>query len=285
MKILVNCKGFIGDILFASSLAKKLKEKYGSDTIVDYWIPLIQPKLLLEQNPYINGVFGPDSMGLLVTLYNLIIDIPEVNQAYPATIWMQAHAGIEDQSTEFDVWTVYEHDRWAWRWCFDLFPPRPYLAIQRDWAWKAYQSTEETLANGIGAPHRNTDDIVATLKSEFTVIDVGFDRSCPSTHPDAQDSDYFSKTASVIKHCDYFIGSEGGLSNLAAAVGTKCIITTDFIYQNYGPNGRIKQIENPMMGPAIYYPDAGHVHLDPCLTDDEILSKIREIITNETTTH
>jgi ADP-heptose:LPS heptosyltransferase len=56
MKYLINCTGFIGDTLFASSIAKKLHEQ-DSMAVVDYAIPLIQPKFLLEQNPYINSVY------------------------------------------------------------------------------------------------------------------------------------------------------------------------------------------------------------------------------------
>lgn len=283
MKILVNCRGFIGDILFASSIAKKLKEKY-DNCEVDYFIPLIQPKLLLEQNPFIDRVFTLQEGNQSGGKYDLVIDIPEVDQRYPATVWMQPHAGIDDQSTEFDVWTVPAYDNWAiseiYKAGLGWNEQTQIIAYQVDWAWKAYQCTHDTLRDGTGAPHRNTDKIIDELKEHFVMIPVGFDRTISQYNPLAADDVSFAKIASLIKRCDWFIGSEGGLSNLGAAVGTKCIITTDFIYQNYGPNGRIKQIDNPMMGPAIYYPDAGHIHLDPCLTDQEILEQIINHITH-----
>ena len=55
-KILIKCTGFIGDILFASSIAKKLKEQ-NKECTVDYSIPVSQPLELLYNNPYIDNVF------------------------------------------------------------------------------------------------------------------------------------------------------------------------------------------------------------------------------------
>ncbi len=286
MNILVNCTGFIGDILFASSLAKKLWAKYPG-SVIFYRIPLPQPKLLLQQNPYIDHVMGPGDTDP-ITHYDFTVNIPTVDQRFPATIQMQASAGIEDQSLEFDVWTVPEFDELAKSHVQRIkeevpeirkdMPNIKVVAYQVDWSWRAYQCTPQTLVDGIGAPHRDMEKIVHYLSTFFYMKPLGFDRHIPSSHPDAQDPARFAKTASVIKACDWFIGAEGGLSNLAAAVGTKCIITTDFIYQNYGPNGRVRKCDPPMMGPAVYYPNAGHVHLDPCTTDENIAHTIKDII-------
>jgi hypothetical protein len=279
MKILVNCTGFLGDILFASSVAKKLKEKYG-ECHITYQIPLPQPKLLLEQNPYIDHVSTydePKPLGMIA--YDLIVNIPTVDQTYPATIQMQAAAGIADQSLEFDVWTVPEYDTAALDHYNFYHRHDKIICYQADWSWRAYACTSETLESGIGAPHRNTDRILDELIKQYPgMYCVGYSRDCPSNDPRAQNPEKFARVASMIKMADWFIGAEGGLSNLAAAVGTKCIITTDFIAQNYGPNGRVKKIANPQMGPAVYYPQGGHVHLGACLTDDEILVHLKEII-------
>ena len=50
-KILVKCTGFIGDTLFASSIAKKLKEQ-DPFRVVDFTIPVAQPLELLNNNPF-----------------------------------------------------------------------------------------------------------------------------------------------------------------------------------------------------------------------------------------
>ena len=58
-KILVKCTGFIGDTLFASSIAKKLKEQ-DPFRVVDFSIPVAQPLELLYNNPFISKVFLSD---------------------------------------------------------------------------------------------------------------------------------------------------------------------------------------------------------------------------------
>ena len=88
----------------------------------------------------------------------------------------------------------------------------------------------------------------------------------------------YSNTASIIKACDFMIGGESGLINLAAGVGTKTIITGDWVHQLYGWNGCIKKIKEPKLGPEFYFPNDGHISLDPFLTDKEVVTKMRSII-------
>lgn len=281
MNILVNCRGFIGDILFASSVAKKLKEKY-ADCVIHYQIPLVQPLMLLEHNPYIDAVFvsGIASRIPKMANYNLIVNIPEVDQTYPATIQFQAAAGIEDQSTEFPVYTVPAFDIRAKEMVDELRQAhgKKIIAWQVNWDYRAYQCTPALLANRIGAPHRDIASVIRELDKDYIMVPIGFDRSITQFDPLAANAEGYAKTASVVKYCDYFIGSEGGLSNLAAGVGTKCIITTDFIQQLYGPNGHVKQIANPQMGPAVYFPNGGHTHLDPCIPDADLAPTIKSIV-------
>lgn len=282
--ILINCqKCWIGDCLFASSLAKKLKVKYPGCVVI-YQIPLPQPKLLLEQNPHIDKVvLQTDAVAW--PKIDMLIDIPEVDQSYPATTYMQAMAGIEDQSTEFDVWTVPEYDVEAWDHLSTSYDPTiSYVAYQTDWDWRAYRCTPETLRNGTGAPHRDTGKIIHELEPYYNMIPVGFDRHTPSSHPNAQNPESFARTASIIKQCDWFIGAEGGLQNLACSIGTKTIITSDFIAQNYSEMGRVKKIKNPQMGSHVYYPIGGHSLLDPCLSDGQLISTIQTIIQTGMTT-
>lgn len=274
---LVLCRGYIGDCLFAGSLAEKLwnqeKEK------PDFMIPLIQPLYLLQQNPFINEVFGPTQV-LNAADYKRIIEISEVDQSHPVTLQFQRIAGITDPSLEYNVYTVPEFDAYFRQEVRHMreMKGQKIIAWQRNWEYKAYQCTAETLEQGIGAPHRDIDAIIKDLEKDYILISMGFDRNVTQYAPEAHNADLFARTASLIKACDLFIGSEGGLSNLAAGVGTKCIITTDFIAQNYGPNGRVKKIPSPQMGPAVYYPNRGHVHLDPCIKDEDIANEIRKAL-------
>lgn len=286
MNILVLCRGFIGDVLFASSLAKKLKETH-PDCRVDYVIPVIQPIELLRQNPYIDNVYTGIPAHTDGFHYHLMVEIPTVDQRYPATIQMQAAAGIEDQSTEFDVYTVPEHDEEALRLideyagAFGRNRHSPVIAYQNNWYEKCFLFTREEYDRAIDVPHmgyggkkRNTDFIIQELSKEVLMLPVGLPNGYSQFDEKARDPKLYSLTASLIKQCDFFLGSEGGLSNLAAAVKTPCIITTDFIWQLYGPKGIIKQIEAPQMGPEIYYPNEGHKHLSPFITDERLIGYV-----------
>jgi hypothetical protein len=283
MNYLIVCKGFIGDILFASSIAKKLKEEQ-VNAHVDYAIPLIQPSLLLEQNPYIDAVYV--GMPPEMEQYDKVIHLPEVNQAYPATYQFQLHAGVKKPSLEFPIYTVPEFDVIAKKQIDGLRAYLPengkVIGWQVNWEWKAYQTTPELLRERKGGPHRNIDMVINRLREhkQFVLLPMGFDRHVTQHDPVAQDSSLYTRTASLIKYCDWMIGSEGGLTNLAAGIGTRTIITTDYIWQNYGPQGFVRQCDYPAMGPAIYYPNAGHVHLDPYITDDELYQLLYDTIEN-----
>jgi hypothetical protein len=97
-----------------------------------------------------------------------------------------------------------------------------------------------------------------------------------------QDSDSKSLPfeAALIKHCDAFIGTEGGLANLAAGVGCRTILTGDFVHQLYGPNGCIKKIANPQLGPDKYFPKVGHLMINPYYTDKQVAETIIESVKN-----
>lgn len=280
MKIFVDCtRAAIGDCFFASSLAKCLKTQYiGCE--VFYYIPLVQPLLLLQQNPYIDGV--STVRPITYRDFDLVINIPEVNQSFPATLWMQSQAGIPEEFQElaFEVYTVSDFDDIA-RDNADHFRStsgKKVITYQSDWEWRSYACTPETLAQGIGAPHRNMARILSELRNEYFMIRCGFDRTVNNFNPSAADAVGYAKTASIIKASEYFLGAEGGLQNLAASVGTKTIYTTDFIHQNYGINGRIRKCDPPQMGSCVYFPSAGHTALDPCIKDEDITSTIKGII-------
>jgi hypothetical protein len=95
-----------------------------------------------------------------------------------------------------------------------------------------------------------------------------------------EDNDSKSLTfeASLLKACDAFIGTEGGLANLAAGVGCKTILTGDFIHQLYGWNGVLKKIKTRQLGPDIYFPKVGHIMINPYYNDNEVTQIILESI-------
>ena len=72
-KFLVKCRNIeIGDILFASSIAKKLKQEH-NDCIVDFDLNYLQPLELLQNNPYINNAYYKEN----AEEYDKIINIAD----------------------------------------------------------------------------------------------------------------------------------------------------------------------------------------------------------------
>ena len=283
MRYLVHPNGFIGDTLFASSIASKLREQDASSE-VDYVISLPQPYLLLKQNPFIREVYLPSDN--VPNNHDRTVYLPLIDQSRPATIQLQEAAGITNPTLGYQVYTVPEYDSQAAEQIGHARHElgKKVIAWQSNWKERAYATTKEQNESHIGGPHRDIEFIVSELAKTFTLYEVGLTNGIDQRDPRAADYHSYARTASIIKQCDWFIGSEGGLSNLAAGVGTKCIITTDFIYQVYGENGFVKQIKYPRMGPCTYFPKGGHVHLYPWLRDAEVVQCIAEIV-NESIDH
>ena len=276
-RFLVRCTGFIGDILFASSIAKKLHEEHGEGTSVDYYIPFPQPKILLSMNPYINDVY--DEYTFNPSIYIKIIDIPAVNQQYPATVQFQQAAQISNITPEFPVWTVDSYDDAALDMLVEVRKlGKPVVAWQSNWSEKTLRYTLEQYEARTEHGHRNIETIINILNDHVTLVEVGLPVGVTQHSDESKNPYLYAMTASVIKHCDWMIGGEGGLTNLSAAVGTPTIITTDHLYKQYGPLGNYHRLNRPAMGPLTYFPEGGHVHLNPFLTDVEVAHAILDCI-------
>jgi hypothetical protein len=281
---LIICKGWIGDILFTSSVAERIKARE-PDCQVDFWITLLQPKLLLENNPYIDDVY----FGAVPPFdrYTAVYQMPELQQNIPATYQFQRAAGIEEVTLPFNTYTLAEMDIVAageLQKVRDKYNKPPIVAIQANWDVKSRLYTEHdyvTKKPYYDAPYRNVDKIANEISKHCVLINAGFPEAIHQRHETAHNAESYAYTASVIKHCDFMVGGEGGLTNLAASVHTPVIMTTDFMWSLYGPFGSMKQFPELAMGPKTYYPEHGHTHLDPYLTDEEVAQQIIEIITHK----
>ena len=282
-KILVKCSGFIGDILFASSVARKLKEQ-DSSREVHYSIPVIQPIDLLFHNPYINNVFLSDNVN--ERRYDRVIELPLVDQSITPPRQFQQAAGIEDVDDKFDIYTNPAFD-YAARQSFKETKKKGIKIITwlSNWEERSYLFTKEQYKAGIDVPnlgyggkHRNIKFIIDSLSDKFALLEVGFTNGINQFSTGLNTAATFSYTASMIKFADGFIGAEGGLANLASGIGTKTVITGDFVHQLYGWNGVIKKIEEPKLGPKFYFGEKKHTTLDPYLTDEEVVNQIKEIL-------
>lgn len=283
MKILINCTGFIGDILFASSVAKQLHLQTTSreELVIDYLIHLYQPYELLSNNPYIDNVhlFDCDK-----SIYDTIYNLHEIDFNVQPPKYYQMQCGVKNPTTEFEVYTNKAFDAAVAK---TLQPIKDrglkVVAYLSNWEERSFIFTQEQYKEGIDIPglgyggsHRNVNWIIEELSKQagIILIPVGMPPGYNVREADFNNVSEYSMQASFLKNCDYFIGAEGGLCNLAAGVGTKTIITGDFIHQLYGWNGVIKKIQEPKLGPKYYFTDVAHLELNSYLTDKEVVEQI-----------
>lgn len=294
-KILIKTYGFIGDILFASSIAKKLKQE--KECIVDYCIGFPQPYKLLKNNPYIDGVYlskikGPRTLTsdeIKESNYNTIYELPECKQDTQPTIWYQKYCGVKNSSPEYKIYTDPDLDE-SVKYELGLINPNKDKVIGYVANWKnlTIKYTRDEYENGLknisqimSHTQTNTRDIeyiLNELNKEHILIPLGYDHSVTQYHTGLDSTSTYTNTASIIKACDLVIGQEGGMTNLAAGTGVKCIITTDFMHALYGPKGIMKQFSEVKLGPANMFPDSNHIHLDPFVTDEDIIKTIKNEI-------
>lgn len=290
MKVLINCTGFIGDILFASSVAEQLHNQATSteELVVDYLIHLYQPYELLCNNPFINEVH---LFGCGTSKYDVVYNLHEIDFNVQPPKYYQMQCGIKSPTTEFRVYTNKAFDTAVAK---TLQPFKDQglkiVAYLTNWEERSFLFTEEQYKQGIDVPnlgyggsHRNTNWIVNQLSKQANImlIPVGMPPGYNVREADFNNVSEYSMQASFLKNCDYFIGAEGGLCNLAAGVGTKTIITEDFIHQLYGWNGVLRKIQEPKLGPKYYYTQVAHLGLNPYLTDKEVVEHIIKHINNE----
>ncbi len=273
---LINCVGFIGDNLFASSIPKKLKQE-GFDE-VDILLSIPQPLELIDNNPYIDGTYltNPNKQ------YTKIFQLYPIHRQSTPCYQFQQQCGISSPDDSFEIYTNKKLDEYV-----DLLL-KPYrdkkvVAWMSNWEEKSFLFTEEEYNLGVDVPNlgyggkrRDIPYIISELEKNdnIALIEVGKPLGYNQREVDLDTVSSYTLTASLLKNCDYFIGSEGGLCNLAAGVGTKTIITGDYVHQLYGWNGVIEKNQEPKLGPKYYFPEVGHVTLDPYLDDNQVVNEI-----------
>lgn len=294
-RCLIITYGFFGDIAYASSIAKKLKEEK-QYAVVDYLIGFQQMQRLVQNNPYIDTVYvseypspKPHSKTIDIQSYDKVVQLKQLSFEVPPPYEFQVAAGVHRPDTEFQLYTEPEYDRIAKEYINTTYNNnKKTIAVMNGWEAKTYIFTKEEYERGIDVPnfgyggkHRNIDWIVQMLGEHFNILEVGMpttvSQTQTSTIPD-EDSRSLLFECSLMKYCDAFVGTEGGLCNLAAGVGTRTIITGDFVHQLYGWNGVLRKIKQPKLGPINYFPYSNHVELDPYLTDKEVAQQVVDSI-------
>jgi hypothetical protein len=281
MKALIKCVGFIGDNLFASSIPRKLKQQ--GFTKVDLQLSIAQPYELLNFNPDIDEVFlyqpNPNT-------YDEVYYLNPIHRIDTPTEQFQKQCGILNPSPEYAIYTNPSIDSYVDPLLKNAAQGRKIVGYMMNWEEKTFGFTEEEYRRGIDIPNlgyggrrRDIGFIVQSLEKEENIflIPVGMPVGYDQKELTLDGVSNYTLTASMIKSCDWFIGAEGGLVNLAAGVGTKTIITGDYVHQLYGWNGVIERNEEPKLGPKYYFPE-GHYTLDPYLTDSEVVDTVKNII-------
>lgn len=263
MKCLVKTTGWIGDSLFCIPLAELLKKEKGY-TQVDFYIYLPQPFLLIKNDPYIDNVYicntlEPKDESIYDSIYTMpvgsLIDKP------PTHIFQQ-HCGIKNLKSEFNITTIKEHDYLAASF-LNTLPKRKSIAIQGDWGARRWFVENGNFVKG------DVNSIISELynSNKFNLINISHEGNSGLKDIRGYDGDpeRYSLMASIIKHCDLFLGAEGGLSNLASGVGTKCIITTCHLERDRILNKHHCRI----LGPEFLFPNCGHINAHPHLINQE----------------
>lgn len=290
-KILINCVDLdIGDILFASSVAKKIKEELSWETPcqLEFSVNYLQPLELLNNNPYIDKVYYKECGHEYTEVFNINKSSHELNLSKSAVSQYQRMCNIKSFNDTFEIFTnsvsdysiecsmkeLVEIEYWN----SDIIK----VCYVMDWDRKSY-----SLNNSVDRPiTRNAHSIIEPLKGnkQIMLFAIGIESKDSKKFPSINSASKFSFTASLIKNSDYVIGPEGCLTNMSSAIGTPTIITTDYIQHTYGPNGTktdtSKVYEEPFLGPCKYFPTGTHIHLDPFLSDQEVGNEILKIVTN-----
>lgn len=283
-KILIKCIGFIGDNLFASSIAKKLYIENGTNVKIDYLLSIHQPYELIKLNPYINDVFLEI---LNESIYDEVFNLSPIHRNLTPIEQFQMQCNIKYTDSSFKIYTNNSIDSYVYHHLKEIKKSKKIVCWLSNWEERSFLFTEEQYKIGkdvpnlgYGGSHRNINLIINELnKNEnLFLIEVGKPNGYNQRNADLFSVSEFTLTASLIKNSDWFIGAEGGLSNLASGIGTNTIITGDFIHQLYGWNGVIEKNKEPKLGPKYYFNEEDHITLNSYLTDMEVVEKINETI-------
>lgn len=281
---LIIAEGFIGDNIFATSVAERFVNLgMYRDVMFLPSVPAIN--CLLEDNPYISHVLPYGARIRLSNENTTIFRLHPIHRREVPTVQYQKQCGIHENLTRKD-YKVYINEN------TNLYTEsvenQKIVVYQNNWKEKSFEYTSFEYWNnndvpnlGYGGRRRNDGLIVSDLKQSFPeikFIPVGKENGYNVKRPAFSADKELLQTAHLIKNADLFIGAEGGLSNLAAGLGTPTVITGDFIHQLYGPRGVLEQNDDPMLGPVKMFDGKKHCTLNPYFSDYEVINAIKSYI-------
>lgn len=288
----IKTNGFLGDILFQTSIAKSLKQIDRNNKIIFY---CIRPQLwnILNKVPFIDVVTTKDSSSydideiITTQQYNNRNELPTLFHQTNANIPL--HNRIKDFKLDIDLSTNLKND--------GIFR----IGVPLDWELKSFNYTLDEYKRGIDIPnfgyggkHRDITYMLNSLlekcNSKFNVelirLGLGCGHSLIPINEDALEfeiNSYYSMSVDL-SNCNLVIGSEGGITNLSNALGIPTHTTTDFQMQLYGYNGVLEKVgvENDTgnehlqigLGPFQFDDSGIHTYSKHIASDEEVVNDI-----------
>lgn len=289
-RVLVVTTGWIGDILFSIPLAQKLKEQYNFTT-VDYLIDKPQPYLIVKNNQYIDNVYYIQKDNSIAYQKTFVMPVIEDKSIAP-TIQYQISCGITNLSTEFDLHVDLKSDLDA----KDLIKDKKIITYQGDWNDRFWKITDvECYSKMFDMTHvrpfyKTTNpgnieyvlELVKKARPDYIYIPISPYSGSEnySTDPRGYSTDIveYQKKAALIKNSKFFLGAEGGLTNLSSGLGTRTIYTTCHMERMFGKQGVISRCDNIQLGPEKLFPKGNHKAIDPYASPEEVAQTIIDTI-------
>lgn len=275
-KILIRCRtNRIRDIMFVSSVAKKLKQEIGVCEL-HFDVNFLQTLDLLNNNPYIDNVLYKESFEEYDKVYEINENTFINNVDISAVKSLQELCDIKNTDNHFEIYTNNVTDYSIRKSISELIETNTWnsdvlkVCYVMNWEQRSYSPVSSFKNN------RNISSILDKLyKENIMMLAIGLEETTSKKFPSINSCSRFSFTASMIKASDYVIGPEGCLTYMSASLGIPTIITTDFLYKKYG-----EDFNSLFLGPKCYYPNGKNTHLDHNLSDEEVADEILKIILN-----
>ena len=280
-KGLIICHGFLGDNLLTQRLAEVIRNDHGIEEV--HWLCGFQTLYtILDNNPYIDKVLISSVSGPEPSLSG--IDVKEYDKVYhtkphqgkePLSLANVKSAGVELDDPTYPIYTIKRFDE-EHKMEIEKLKRNGKPVVGVCLTWKSSLNNYAKI---------DISPIVDKLKEEYNLIPLGIDPNITQqqSHAMKNSEEVYARTASRMKYCDIVIGSEGGLTNVAAGVGTPVLYTTDFTFRLAGPMGTHWNHPDPVriLGPKAHFPKEKHYPLPYNITPesypDEIYKKLKEI--------
>lgn len=273
MHIVIKIHGWLGDNLLAQPAAERLRLQYPYVSQISWFTGWPQVAPLLELNPFIDKVYtsenpspDPEIPEELASAADLIVETKPYRADYPLTIEHQVNLKVAKPVLGYEVYldddlvdSLVDKQKSTYK-----------VGICRTWKnWERQQIPDDLwteIYNNVAAKYEVEAFGLQPAESQF----IGATSTYKPT--------YF-EMAHRMTTCDLIIGSEGGLTNLAAGIGVSTLITSDFTESLAGSSGSHYRCRDPFkfISPMAYFPNGLHRRVPECFERDYPTNITREV--------